>query len=178
MYFSIPLEQGLRLLADRFSPALPSVFQYSIRTRIKTQTRSNMLGQICLYFSIPLEQGLRQRVFLLRNKQCQYFSIPLEQGLRPSDAHATLHLREVFQYSIRTRIKTAHYCSKYEHKAQYFSIPLEQGLRHQHPYQNRSYRYEYIRIPLEQGLRRQTTEILSLFNIEYFSIPLEQGLRR
>ena len=58
MYFSIPLEQGLRPLL-RF-------------------IRFNVIQ----YFSIPLEQGLRHILLVLFRNCDKYFSIPLEQGLR------------------------------------------------------------------------------------------------
>ena len=57
-YFSIPLEQGLRLNFD-------GVHYLSGK-----------------YFSIPLEQGLRPIKFPSESSSLLYFSIPLEQGLR------------------------------------------------------------------------------------------------
>ena len=57
MYFSIPLEQGLR----HFYP--------------------NLLTCLQTYFSIPLEQGLRRFHAQRHLFHLLYFSIPLEQGL-------------------------------------------------------------------------------------------------
>ena len=58
-YFSIPLEQGLRLVVARL-----------------------VSSWVHMYFSIPLEQGLRHILCQIGVCAVKYFSIPLEQGLR------------------------------------------------------------------------------------------------
>ena len=107
---------------------------YSIRTRIKTWTRTRRAHVPCsVRDHIPLEQGLRQSTRTLNQPPVTVRDhIPLEQGLRRLLMSSSVWVSPVCQrpYSIRTRIKTCVFSLSMPKASNVRDhIPLEQGLR-------------------------------------------------
>ena len=131
---------------------------YSIRTRIKTWTRTRRAHVPCsVRDHIPLEQGLRRGGRGSENTPAPFVRdhIPLEQGLRPS-----------WTGSCRA-------CSGVRDH-----IPLEQGLRQSTRTLNQPPVTVRDHIPLEQGLRLLNALVVIKALSVRDHIPLEQGLRR
>ena len=83
--FFIPLEQGLKPLAEADTSVSDEFFLHSIRTRIKTQRTEYRFQCYPCSFFIPLEQGLKLISGVVSTCLDSSFFIPLEQGLKPNN---------------------------------------------------------------------------------------------
>ena len=151
--FFIPLEQGLKHHSFISGAQSVKFFLHSIRTRIKTFSRS--------YSPNPMESS---------------FFIPLEQGLKHASNGNSVLVHAFFLHSIRTRIKTLDTYVIPQKLGSSFFIPLEQGLKPKVTIGYKPPEVGSFFIPLEQGLKQKPLRYHQV-GVSSFFIPLEQGLK-